>query len=201
MVNYKKSATTKVSLNTVLLIIITVLVAILVGFFAQNRMNNTMDMGMGMQDNYSANYSNQETMFAMMMIPHHEQAVTMSDLALANSTNPAVLDLAARIKAEQAPEILQMKSWLNVGNSMMDHDMNMSGMLTKDDLAKLGSLKDKEFDTMFLTAMIEHHEGAIEMTKMIQDSSNPEVKTLAENIITSQTKEIAEMKELLTKLA
>jgi uncharacterized protein (DUF305 family) len=53
---------------------------------------------------------------------------------------------------------------------------------------------------MFLTAMIEHHEGAIQMTQMIQNSSNTEVKTLAENIINSQTKEVIEMKELLAKL-
>ena len=54
-------------------------------------------------------YSMQETMFASMMIPHHEQAIVMSDLALSKSTNPDVLELARGIKATQKSEIERMK--------------------------------------------------------------------------------------------
>jgi uncharacterized protein (DUF305 family) len=123
-------------------------------------------------------------------------------MALTNTTNPKVLDLAQRIKAGQEPEIIQMNTWLDGSYSMMDHSGHlMGGMLSDQDLEKLGTLKNKDFDEMFLTAMIEHHEGALQMTQMILNSSNNEVKTLADNIINSQTKEIAEMKELLANLS
>ena len=198
MANKTKSA---VNMNTVLLTVIAVLLAILVGIFAVNRTENHSMHSMMETSESNSKYSKNEIMFAAMMIPHHEQAVTMSKLALTNTTNPQVLDLAQRIKAAQEPEIVQMNTWLDGGYSMMGHDGHqMGGMLSDEELAKLETLKDKEFDQMFLESMIVHHEGAIQMTQMITDSSNSEVKTLADNIISSQTKEIAEMKELLANL-
>lgn len=186
--------------NTIILIIIAVLLAFLAGFLINNRSSNN-NMGSMMNNSQNREYSQNEIMFAAMMVPHHEQAVTMSNFALTNTTNPEILDLAQRIKAGQEPEIVQMNTWLDGANSMMDHSGHqMGGMLSDEDLAKLETLKDKEFDEMFLKSMIEHHEGAIQMTQMILNSSNSEVKTLADNIVSSQTKEIAEMKELLAKL-
>jgi len=186
--------------NTIILIIIAVLLAFFAGFLINKRSNNN-NMGSMMNNSQNRQYSQNEIMFAAMMIPHHEQAVTMSNLALTNTTNPGILDLAQRIKAGQEPEIVQMNTWLDGGYSMMGHDGHqMGGMLSDEDLAKLGTLKDKAFDEMFLTAMIEHHEGAIQMTQMIANSSNSEVKTLVDNIISSQTKEIEEMKVLLANL-
>ena len=187
--------------NTIILIIIAVLLAFLAGFLINNRSNDRDHMGSKMGNSQNSEYSKNEIMFAAMMIPHHEQAVTMSNFALTNTSNPGILDLAQRIKAGQEPEIVQMNTWLDGGYSMMGHDGHqMGGMLSDEDLAKLETLKDKEFDEMFLKSMIEHHEGAIQMTQMILNSSNSEVKTLADNIVSSQTKEIAEMKELLAKL-
>ncbi len=187
--------------NTVILVIIAVLIAFIAGFLINDRPGKNERMGSMMNNSQNSEYSQNEIMFAAMMIPHHEQAVTMSNLALTNTTNPDVLDLAQRIKAGQEPEIVQMNTWLDGGYSMMGHDGHqMGGMLSDEDLAKLGTLKDKAFDEMFLTAMIEHHEGAIQMTQMIANSSNSEVKTLADNIISSQTKEIEEMKVLLANL-
>ncbi len=195
-----KKTETKNNLNTIILIIIAVLIAFVAGFLVNNK-SDRHDMGSMMNDSKNSQYSKNEIMFAAMMIPHHEQAVTMSKLALTNTTNPQVLDLAQRIKAAQEPEIVQMNTWLDGGYSMMGHDGHqMGGMLSDEELAKLENLKDKEFDQRFLESMIVHHEGAIQMTQMITDSSNSEVKTLADNIITSQTKEIAEMKELLANL-
>lgn len=186
--------------NTIILIIIAVLLAFLAGFLINNRSSNN-NMGSMMNNSQNRQYSQNEIMFAAMMIPHHEQAVTMSNFALTNTTTPGILDLAQRIKAGQEPEIVQMNTWLDGANSMMDHSGHqMGGMLSDEDLAKLETLKDKEFDEMFLKSMIEHHEGAIQMTQMILNSSNSEVKTLADNIVSSQTKEIAEMKDLLVKL-
>ena len=195
-----KKTESKNNLNTIILIIIAILIAFVAGFLVNNK-SDRHDMGSMMNDSIDSQYSKNEIMFAAMMIPHHEQAVTMSKLALTNTTNPQVLDLAQRIKAAQEPEIVQMNTWLDGGYSMMGHDGHqMGGMLSDEELAKLETLKDKEFDQMFLESMIVHHEGAIQMTQMITDSSNSEVKTLADNIITSQTKEIAEMKELLANL-
>ncbi len=196
-----KKLETKINTNTIVLIFIALLLAFLAGFFINNQSSNNY-MGSMMQNSQNSEYSQNEVMFAAMMIPHHEQAVTMSNMALTNTTNPKVLDLAQRIKAGQEPEIIQMNTWLDGGYSMMDHSGHlMGGMLSDQDLEKLGTLKNKDFDEMFLTAMIEHHEGALQMTQMILNSSNNEVKTLADNIINSQSKEIAEMKELLANLS
>jgi uncharacterized protein (DUF305 family) len=196
-----KKIENKSNINTIVLIIIAILLAFIAGFLINNRTEEKDHMGSMMNNSESSEFSKNEIMFAAMMIPHHEQAVTMSNFALTNTTNPEILDLAQRIKSGQEPEIVQMNTWLDGGYSMMGHDGHqMDGMLSDEDLAKLGTLKDKEFDQMFLTAMIEHHEGALQMTQMILNSSNNEVKTLADNIISTQTKEIEEMKALLAKL-
>ena len=147
--------------------------------------------------NHGSAMSSDETMFAQMMIPHHEQAVTMSELALKNTTNSDVIALATAIRDAQGPEIKQMQGWLDGKSDSHMHDMEMGGMLTDAELAELVSLKDAAFDQMFLTAMIAHHEGAIEMASMIKDSTKSEVKTLYENIVTSQSAEIETMKALL----
>ena len=95
--------------------------------------------------------------------------------------------------------IQQMHSWVgdNSGHDGHNHDMEMGGMLTDAELAELASLKDAAFDQMFLTAMIAHHEGALDMVSMIEDSTKAEVKKLYNNIVTSQSAEIEEMKALL----
>ena len=156
--------------------------------------NSSMPMD---HSSHSSAMSSDETMFAQMMIPHHEQAVTMSELALENTTNPDVIALATAIRDAQAPEIKQMQGWLDGKSESHMHDMEMGGMLTDAELAELASLKDAAFDQKFLTAMIAHHEGAIEMAAMIKDATKPEVEKLYNNIVTSQGAEIEEMKALL----
>jgi uncharacterized protein (DUF305 family) len=145
----------------------------------------------------SSQYSADEIMFAQMMIPHHEQAVTMSELALSNTTTADIVALATAIRDAQAPEIIQMQSWIDGKSESHMHDMEMGGMLTDAELAELAELKGAAFDQMFLTAMIAHHEGALDMVEMINDSTNSEVKTLAANIVQSQSAEIEAMKALL----
>jgi uncharacterized protein (DUF305 family) len=151
------------------------------------------------EEKSSSQYSADEIMFAQMMIPHHEQAVTMSDLALTNTTNPEVRALATAIRDAQEPEIVQMQSWLgdDTGHDGHNHDMEMGGMLTAEELEILASLKGEAFDQFFLASMIAHHEGALDMVEMINDSTNSEVKTLAANIVKSQSAEIEAMKALL----
>ena len=166
------------------------------------RAGNDDGMGMGMNHGGSAHnsgFSGSDIMFAQMMIPHHEQAVLMSTLAETRTTNPKVLALAMEIKNAQAPEILQMKSWLKAAGATleMNHSMGMGGMLTAADIAALGAAKDATFDKLYLIGMIGHHEGAVHMAQMVIDSANPEARALGEAIATSQTAQIAYMNTLL----
>ena len=81
----------------------------------------------------------------------------------------------------------------------MDHDMGMNGMLSKNDLNALKKLKSGKFDAAFLKAMIAHHEGALEMVSMIDDTKNSEAKKIAIDIRTGQSAEITRMNKLLAK--
>lgn len=145
-------------------------------------------------------YSMNDQMFAAMMIPHHQQAIEMSDLALSRSNNPQVLDLARKIKAAQAPEIAEMKTWGEGLDHMLHSGMTMGGMLTDQQMERLRSTSGEEFDRLFLAGMIEHHQGAIEMAQNILDSKNPHVRDFASTIITTQADEISIMKGLLELL-
>ena len=185
-----------------LLGVIVVLVLALVFFFAGNTnmsMNHDGHGSMMSDDEATGAYSDDELMFASMMIPHHSQAVTMSELALANTTNPEVLALATAIRDAQGPEITQMQSWLDQSDYSGTHagHMDMGGMLSDEEIAKLAIAKGAAFDRLFLEGMIAHHEGAIEMAEMIKDSTNSEVKKLFNNIVSSQSAEIEAMKALL----
>ena len=146
-----------------------------------------------------------DVMFSTMMIPHHEQAVEMSTLAETRSTNKDLLALAAQIKAAQAPEIELMQSWLKEWDvsdmgGMHDH-MNMGGMLNGAQMVELENAKGAEFDKLFLTGMIAHHEGAIDMANdVMKNGSDDRVIELAKSIVESQTAEIELMKDLLAKV-
>jgi uncharacterized protein (DUF305 family) len=146
-------------------------------------------------------FSGADVMFAQMMIEHHQQAVDMGTLAATRALSPEVKALAEQIKAEQAPEIDQMKSWLaGAGASMhMGHEMVMYGLLGADQMTALTEATGAKFDELFLKGMIAHHQGAITMAKMVTDSGNAEVATLANSVIESQTKQIERMEALLAK--
>jgi len=182
--------------------IILVLVLAVVFLLAGNSgspMNHSGHGSMSSEEDASGAYTDDELMFASMMIPHHSQAVTMSELALANTTNPEILSLATVIRDAQAPEIEQMQSWLDASNYSESHahHMEMSGMLTDEEIAELSSAKGETFDRLFLEGMIAHHKGAIEMISMIKNSTNSEVKKLYADILASQSAEIETMKALL----
>ena len=151
-------------------------------------------------------FNDSDVMFSQMMIPHHEQAIEMSDIALDPTVGASdvVKELATRIKGAQDPEIATMKAFLTswkmslTPDSSMDHSDMMSGMLSADDIKKLSSLRGVEFDRAWMTGMIAHHEGAIEMAKdVLEDGTNSAVRTLATAITTAQDSEILEMKKLL----
>jgi len=147
------------------------------------------------------NLGTNEIMFAQGMIPHHQQAIEMSNMALKNGAGPEVKKLAKGIISAQGKEISQFKYWLKVTKSsmMMDHDMGMGGMLSTNELTTLKKLKGSKFNTAFLTAMIAHHEGALEMLSMLDRTKNSEAKKIATSIRTGQSAEITLMKKLLAK--
>jgi uncharacterized protein (DUF305 family) len=161
------------------------------------------DMGMMGGHGHSSNSQmvGSDAMFLQMMIPHHEQAVVMSDLALSTSNDAEVLKLAKQIKDAQAPEIIKMQGWLadaglseDPGHSMGD---GMGGMLSDSDLSALKGSTGKAFDKLFLAGMIAHHEGAINMVMMIENSSNSDISNLGQEIVKSQSAEVELMKKIL----
>lgn len=146
-------------------------------------------------------FSGADIMFAQMMIPHHQQAVLMSNLAIKISGNPDVLALAKDIKDAQQPEIAQMKSWLAKAGAPLEmgHSMGMGGMLTDAQISTLSAATGTEFDKLFLQGMIAHHQGAIHMAQMVTDSRNAQAAALGKAIVESQTTQITYMQGLLNQ--
>ncbi len=142
-----------------------------------------------------------ETMFATMMIPHHQQAIDMSELALANSSNADVKKLAQQIIDAQAHEIEQMQSWIDGHGHEVHGDHDMMGMASEEDLARLKTLKSPGFDELFLNLMIVHHEGALDMVSMLDGTDKVEAKELAQHIVEVQKAEIELMNQLLVRLS
>ncbi|MDX6758672.1 DUF305 domain-containing protein [Streptomyces sp. F8] len=145
--------------------------------------------------------------FAQEMIPHHRQAVMMSDMAETRASSDEVKTLAAKIKQAQEPEIATMSAWLTAwgeevpqGMDGMDHGdaTSMPGMMDDRQMDDMRGASGTAFDTMFLTMMIKHHEGAIEMaeTEKEEGAYGP-AKELADDILTAQKAEIAQMKQML----
>jgi uncharacterized protein (DUF305 family) len=154
-----------------------------------------------------SNLNGNDIMFAQMMIPHHQQAIQMSKYALKNSTNMEIKKIASAISSGQGSEISQMKYWLSATKSSatmghsMGHGMDMNGMISDSQMRTLSALKGAKFDKAFLSSMIEHHQGAIEMVTLLKGTKNSEAKKLVKDITRVQKAEIAAMKKLLVKLA
>lgn len=161
-----------------------------------------------------AGYNAADIEFAQMMIPHHEQAIEMAQLAPGRTSNREVLTLATQIEAAQGPEIETMQSWLQQwgapttaptgsadahgGHGGTGETASEHGMMTAEQMAALTAAKGPEYDRLWLEMMIEHHEGAVVMAQQeIAKGSNPQAKAMAQQIINTQNAEIAEMKKLL----
>jgi uncharacterized protein (DUF305 family) len=161
----------------------------------------------------AADHNDADVTFASGMIPHHESAIAMAQMAADRAADPRVKDLAARIEAAQAPEIETMSGWLadwgaaasssatDDGMGGMDHDGMDDGDMGGMDTDALMAMSGAEFDRMFLTMMIEHHRSAVQMAETeVVDGQYADAIALAESIRDSQTAEIAEMQQLLTEL-
>ena len=154
--------------------------------------------------------------FTSGMIPHHAQALVMAGWAETNASRNDVKVLARRIVVGQRDEIALMQMWLRDRNlpvpdpdpqhmmhGMQDHEL-MPGMLTAAELEQLGRARGTEFDRLFLTYMIRHHEGAVTMVDELFASpgaaQNEDVFRLASDIYADQTTEIERMYEMLDSL-
>ena len=160
--------------------------------------------GMNSSTSADADVNSSDVQFAMMMIPHHEQAGEMAGMVLAkDDIDERVVVLAEQIKAAQGPEIQLMESWLDDwGTPMGDMDgMDHGGMMSDTDMQALQDATGVEASRLFLEQMIVHHEGAIEMAQTeVERGQNADVIALAENIVASQTTEITTMEDILATL-
>jgi uncharacterized protein (DUF305 family) len=147
-----------------------------------------------------------DVMFAQIMIPHHEQAVDMSDMVLSKSNiNPEVTALAKQIKAAQQAEIDMMNAWLEAwGRIKMpegSHHSSSDGTMTEEQMQELDEANSADGQRLFLEGMIRHHQGAIKMAQAeIAAGKNPNAITLANNIAEGQQAEVDTMTELLNKI-
>jgi uncharacterized protein (DUF305 family) len=163
-------------------------------------------------DNTSEAFNAADIAFAQDMIPHHRQATEMAKLATDRTTNNDVLGVAGEILAAQQPEIDAMSGWLRSWNekvpsgsfsmSGMDRgESDMPGMMSADQMSSLKSSSGANFEQLFLTMMISHHEGAVGMVAEEEEEGKgryePAVE-LAERIQTDQDAEITAMKSLLS---
>lgn len=177
------------------------------GWLVSQTNNDSMMNHSGMHDasnTGSGNYTDSSIVFAYEMIEHHQQAIDMADLALTNSQNAEVKALASQIKAEQTPEVTQLQRWIDTaggrGSAMSGSGHDMHGMMSDSDLEELRNTTGAAFDRLFLEGMIAHHEGALMMVHMIEGDSNAEVRKFAARVVTVQSAEIKQMKEMLAAL-
>lgn len=155
----------------------------------------------------SAEHNDADIEFAQMMMPHHSEAISLADGIRIAGSNPAVKALAQRIRDGQAPEIELMNSMLMTwGKPPAGHEghadtMDMPGMASAVDLEVFYRSSGAELDRMFVTLMIAHHKGAIEMarTERLQ-GINPQATALATSIMVSQQTEIVDLEAILATL-
>jgi uncharacterized protein (DUF305 family) len=164
--------------------------------------------------------------FMSGMIGHHAQAIVMSKWAPSHGASPAVQTLAARIINAQRDEIGTMQRWLHdrnlpvpvpdtingtmgampsmpgmPGMAEPHHVMLMPGMLTDEQMKQLDAARGADFDRLFLTYMIQHHSGAVQMVSRLFGSSgagqDETVFKFASDVNVDQTTEIARMQKML----
>jgi uncharacterized protein (DUF305 family) len=167
-------------------------------------------------------FNDADVAFASDMVQHHAQALSMVDLTAGRPLDPEVQQLAEAIRTAQGPEIELMADWLTawdeeVPPTMRDHanaghdghgdvseqmegmeHADMPGMMSADEMDELQDAPDAEFQDLWLTMMVEHHEGAVEMARTEQeDGEHAGAVELAETIESAQEREIEQMETLL----
>ena len=161
-----------------------------------------------------SSYSSADVHFMQGMILHHHQALLMSRLASDRTNNENVLDLAGRIDVSQDDEITLMQDWLKERSEMVpdpaDHHSGhmghgMVGMANAEQMTNLANSKSINFDELFLSLMITHHDGAIKMVKELRDQPgsayDPLLNEFVSDVANDQAVEIERMNELLVGLS
>ncbi|HEX6626678.1 MAG TPA: DUF305 domain-containing protein [Gemmatimonadaceae bacterium] len=164
-------------------------------------------------------YTAADVEFMNGMISHHAQALLMAGWAESHGASPTIMTLTGRITNAQKDEIVAMQKWLrdrhlpvpepnphgmtmNMGG--MQHEMLMPGMLTEDQLKQLDAARSKEFDRLFLTFMIQHHQGAVTMVNNLFNTNGAaqdiSVYKLASDVSADQTTEIERMQKMLASM-
>ena len=176
-------------------------------------------------ENARSHYTDADVRFMTHMIHHHAQALEMSDLVPERTQNPRIRVLASRIINAQNDEIAIMRRWLTdrglpapqvgtasghqaAGHEAMEHDhgqsMQMPGMLSPEEMARLRAARGAEFDRLFLTSMIRHHEGAVTMVHDLfatdGAAQDEEVFKFASDAQVDQSTEVDRMRAMLLTL-
>jgi uncharacterized protein (DUF305 family) len=155
-------------------------------------------------------HTHDDVMFMQQMIPHHKQAIVLSNLAPERTNSDVILELAKKIETSQKDEIVFMQSWLEDRDeshkySMTHSHMHMMGMATPDQINELSKSEGVSFDELFLRLMITHHEGAIKMVDRLKDQPGSAYDQVLNDFVSDldndQSVEIERMNVLLTNLS
>lgn len=155
-----------------------------------------------LRGNATGGHNSLDTWYVQMMIPHHEQALEMSELAQGRAADPRVAALAERIRASQAPEIEVLRAWLEARNlpvEVPEHDHGtMRGMQSPEAMRRLAEARGVEFDRLFVEMMSDHHAGAVEMSiDLLKVGAESVLLEFANSVAVEQNVEIGRMRELL----
>jgi uncharacterized protein (DUF305 family) len=161
-----------------------------------------------------SSYSPADVLFIQDMIPHHHQAIEMAELVTDRTNRPELVDVAGRINGSQQDEIGFMQQWLRergehvpnpTAHDAMHTDHKMAGMATPEQMAELAQSEGTDFDRLFLTLMIAHHEGAVKMVEELLEQPgsayDPVLFEFTTDVTNDQTSEIERMNALLVGLS
>ncbi len=182
----------------------------------QSQATSAASAGAAQADSVRRAYTPADVEFMTHMIAHHAQAITMAGWAPTHEGSPSVDRLAERIINAQQDEIATMQQWLRNRNLPVpepdpagvrmtmdggDHVTLMPGMLTPDQMSQLGAARGPEFDRLFLTFMIQHHQGALTMVQQLFGSAGAAqeqtIFKFASDVNVDQTTEVARMQRML----
>lgn len=150
----------------------------------------------------SSIHNSQDVMFAQQMIPHHQQAVDMSNMVPSHTANPTLQTVAIHIQTDQRAEISLLTDYLNRwGEPVAGHPamaMPMDGMVDPATMDRLQTLTGTDFDTLWITSMIGHHQGAVTMAEAeLAKGQSPDALKTARLMITAQKREISYLTDLI----
>lgn len=167
----------------------------------------TSDSSSSEPSSSAASHNDQDVKFTQQMLPHHQQAIEMSDMLLAKGSGVQadVVTLAKQIAAEQDPEITTMTGWLKSWDeptempsmSGTDHSA-MSGMMSDSAMQDLQNASPQDAGKLYLEQMIQHHTSAVDMAKTeVTKGKNADTVAQAKSIVQSQTEQITQMQDML----